>query len=380
MKRARPAPTVKSPARRPRRLLTVLGARPQFVKAAAFSHALQAAGGWQEIIVHTGQHFDRVLSGIFLNQLEIPAPAYQIIPLPGADRLTRLAHMTRELVRVMGLAKPELVIVTGDTDSTAAGALAARSLGLPLAHIEAGLRIHDAAMPEETNRVLADHLADLLLAPCANAARQLQREKVRGKIVVTGDLMLDTLLRSRPKVPPADRLLRRFGLRPGAYSVLTLHRAEILNHPAHLQRTIHDLDRISRVRHRIMLPAHPHTAQLLAGIPRRERRNLRVISALPYFDMLSLMQTAHSVLTDSGGLQKEAFWLGVPCVTLRSGTEWIETVALGWNTLCDPRQPDFEARLARLLPKLRRPPRISPVYGRGNAGHRTVAAIREFLS
>ncbi len=310
-------------------IFTVVGARPQFIKAAAVSRAL-AAAGLREVIAHTGQHFDASMSGVFFTELEIPEPAYNLgVHSAGHGAMT--GRMLEKLEAAMIVEKPDVVLVYGDTNSTVAGALAAAKLHIPVAHVEAGLRSFNKRMPEELNRIVTDHLSTQLYCPTQAAAANLSREGIHAGVHAVGDVMYDMCLASAVRAEERSTILGRLELAPGSYAVATIHRAENTSDAAQFARVIDWLSGQARERP-IVMPIHPRTAKLVAGLD-RELARIRIIEPLGYLDMTRLVHQSAAVFTDSGGLQKEAYFHRVPCVTLRSETEWVETVAAGWNRL-----------------------------------------------
>jgi UDP-N-acetylglucosamine 2-epimerase len=309
------------------RFLTVVGARPQFVKAAPVSLALRTRH--EEVLVHTGQHFDDAMSGVFFRELGIPEPDVHLGAGAGPAG-PRMAAMVRGIAAEIRSRRPDAVIVYGDTDSTQAGALAAREEGARLVHVEAGLRSGDLRMPEEVNRIVADHVADLLLAPTAQSAERLARERVRGRVEVVGDVMLDACL---AELPAARKLAvsARYGVDAGAYYAATVHRAGNTDDASRLASIVAALADLPLP---VLMPCHPRTLAALrrAGLD-SPRAGLRLLPPLGHAEMLCLVAESRALLTDSGGLQKEAWFAGVPCVTLRDETEWTETLAGGWNRL-----------------------------------------------
>jgi UDP-GlcNAc3NAcA epimerase len=310
-------------------ILTVVGARPQFIKAAPVSVAL-ARAELAEVIVHTGQHFDAQMSDVFFEELDIRRPTHHL----GIDSLRHGAmtgRMIERLEEVIDAERPACVLVYGDTNSTLAGALAAAKLHVPVAHVEAGLRSFNRRMPEEINRVVTDHVASLLFCPTAAAAKHLADEGIAKGVHVVGDVMYDMTLLATESARSRSQILATLGLEPGSYAVATVHRAENTDDVARFARVSVWLEAKARLCP-VVLPAHPRTAKLMArlGI---EPKGVRIVDPLGYFDMTWLVHNAREVLTDSGGLQKEAYFHRVPCVTLRDETEWIETVAAGWNRL-----------------------------------------------
>ena len=344
------------------RLLSVVGARPQFIKAAAVSRAIAARPGLVEVMVHTGQHFDPEMSDIFFEELGIPAPAHHL-GIHGGGHGEMTGRMLEALERVMAKARPEAVIVYGDTNSTLAGALAAAKLHLPVAHVEAGLRSFNRRMPEEINRVLVDHVSALLFCPTETSVANLAREGIAEGVFNVGDVMYDATLFAAAAARARSLILDRLGLAPKRYAVATLHRAENTDDPAALARAVAYLE-AEAARRPVVLPLHPRTRAALM----RDALSLqavRAIAPLGYLDMHRLLQDAELVLTDSGGLQKEAYFHRVPCVTLRSETEWVETVEHGWNRLWTDESWRPRSEIAD--------------YGDGRAAERVVAHIVERL-
>jgi UDP-GlcNAc3NAcA epimerase len=348
------------------RVLTVIGNRPQFIKAAAVSDRLRAAG--DEVLVHTGQHYDDELSRVFFEELGLPRPEHHL-DLGGGSNSSQTARMLAALEPLVIDSAADAVLVYGDTNSTLAGALAGAQARVPVAHVEAGMRSYDRAMPEELNRVLTDHASDLLLCSSERAAENLRAEGVRGAIDVVGDVMVDVALLLGPRARERTDVLERYGVQPGGFVLITVHRAGNVDDPARLERLVELLEALPLP---AVLPLHPRTARRLeqAGLRDRVERAVRVTSSLGYLDFTALLQHARALLTDSGGVQKESYLAGVPCVTLRDTTEWTETVDAGWNVLVDL---DREAALEAL--ERPRPTAHPPLYGDGRAGERVVAAL-----
>jgi UDP-N-acetylglucosamine 2-epimerase len=340
------------------KLVTVVGNRPQLVKAAPLSVAFREAG-LDEVVVHTGQHWDAELSQVFIDELGLPEPAYRL-DLRTAD-VTTLTPAIRD---VLTTEEPDLVVVLGDTNSTLAGARAAADVGLRIAHVEAGLRSGDLSMPEEHARIEVDGLASLLLCPDERSAETLRAEGAGGRIEVVGDVMADATLRfapvARARVPPPHE--------PGTYVVATVHR-EANVRPERLRRIV---DGLSRLDEPVVLPAHPRTAATLRaeGIPLGA--NVDVREPLGYLAFASAASQARVIATDSGGLQKEAYWYRVPCVTMRPSTEWVDTVEAGANALVD----DEPAAIAEAVRDAVFPADAPPLYGDGRAAPRVADALR----
>jgi UDP-N-acetylglucosamine 2-epimerase (non-hydrolysing)/UDP-GlcNAc3NAcA epimerase len=352
------------------RIVTVIGNRPQFVKAAAVSRLLRERH--DELLVHTGQHYDDELSTVFVDELGVPRPEREL-GIHGAGNTDQTARMLAALGPLMLTERPDLVLVYGDTNSTLAGGLAAAQAHVPVAHVEAGMRSFDRRMPEELNRVLTDHLSDLLLCPSQTAVRNLEREGVAGEIVMVGDVMVDVALLFQPRARADDRPLREAGVRPGEYVLATAHRAGNVDVPERLRALV---DLLLALPHRVVLPLHPRTgARLDAAGWLDELAAADHVSLTPplgYLAFTSLLTRAKAVLTDSGGAQKEAYLAGVPCITMRDTTEWVETVQSGWNVLVDL-DPAAALRALAETPPAARP----ELYGDGRAGERVVAAISE---
>jgi UDP-GlcNAc3NAcA epimerase len=345
------------------RVLTVVGNRPQFIKAAAVSHRLREAD--EEVLVHTGQHYDEELSEIFFTELGLPAPEHHL-ELGGGSNTAQTARMLDALEGLLASEAPDLVLVYGDTNSTLAGALAAAQARIPVAHVEAGMRSFDRAMPEELNRVLSDHASALLLCSSEAAAENLRAERVAGRIEVVGDVMVDIALLLGPRAAARSDVLERFGVTPGEYLLVTAHRAGNVDDPARLERLV---ELIEAMPYPIVFPLHPRTRARLEAAGLLDR--VPVSPPLGYLEFTALLQNARAVLTDSGGVQKEAYLAATPCITLRDTTEWTETVDVGWNVLVDL---DAQAALAAL--ERRPPPERPQLYGDGRAGERVVAALR----
>jgi UDP-N-acetylglucosamine 2-epimerase len=354
------------------KILTVVGARPQFIKAALLSRELRAAEGVREVLVHTGQHYDYKMSDVFFEQLGMADPEYSLSVGSGPHG-EQTAEMMRRLEPVVLAEAPDWVLVYGDTNSTLAGALVAAKLPpVRLAHVEAGLRSFDRSMPEEVNRLVADRLAQLNLAPHAGAAEQLAREGITAGVEVVGDLMVDLVKQTAAALPLRPAVLDRFELTPKQYAVTTIHRAANTGGEATFAALVAGLRRLPFP---VIFPVHPRTrARVEALGVGGGRDNIRVCEPLSYGEMIALQRHARAVLTDSGGMQKEAYVLGVPCVTLRPHTEWSETLEDGWNVLagCDP---EIIERAA-----LRSAPAAAPAerYGSGDTARRIVSALLRY--
>lgn len=358
------------------RIVTVVGNRPQFVKAAAVSRRLREAH--DEVLIHTGQHHDDALSAVFFRELDLPAPDHEL-RLGGGTNLQQTSRMIAELealvVGARDAAPVDAVLVYGDTNTTLAGALVAADLGIPIAHVEAGMRSFDRRMPEERNRVVTDHLAQLLLVPTATATRNLEREGLADLTVDVGDVMTDVTLLVHPKARDrAATWLPEHDLAEGGYLLATAHRAGNVDDPDRLAALVDVLVAAATEERPLVLPLHPRTAAQLREHGQDERLRgapgIRLVDPVGPLDFATLLVGAAAVLTDSGGVQKEAYLAGVRCVTLRDTTEWGETVQTGWNALVDLNPQAAVAALDVALPTTR-----PEVFGDGRAGERVVAAL-----
>ncbi len=349
-------------------MATIVGARPQFIKAAPVSAALVAAGH-EECMIHTGQHYDQAMSDVFFEELPIRQPDVNLEVGSGEPGWQVAEVLTRTEV-VLRAERPDAVVVYGDTNSTLGGALAARKAGFPLAHIEAGLRSFNRSMPEEENRILTDHASDLLLCPTPTAIKNLKKEGLGKRARHVGDTMFDAVRQFLPIARERSTLLDELALEPGGYFLATIHRNYNTDDPVVLGRLVGALAALDRP---VVFPVHPRTRKNLAIQPDGEggADRIRAIEPTSYLDTLVLQAEAAAVLTDSGGMQKEALFVGTPCVTLRPETEWVETVESGWNTLVgsDPE------RIAKAVAGLNRPKEIPDVFGDGHAAEKIVEAL-----
>lgn len=351
------------------KIVSVVGARPQFVKLAPISHACERAGV-DHVIVHTGQHYDPMLSDIFFEKLDIPAPDHHLGVGSGSHGV-QTGAMLSVLDDILLRHRPDWVLVYGDTNSTIAATLSAVKLHIPVAHLEAGLRSFNRRMPEEINRVLTDHAADLLLAPTRVAAENLVREGLGTRTVVVGDVMTDVLQKEVARLAPTHSpLAAELGLEDKSYSIATIHRAENTDDPTRLARILESLNAVG---HRVVILAHP---RLVAKCREHNltlgAENLVVHAPLSYADLLSTVIHSRGVITDSGGLQKEAFLLRVPCTTVRTETEWVETVELGWNRLVEP-GPELIAAASRPRPD----ETDATPYGDGQTADRVITQMQD---
>lgn len=341
------------------KLVTVIGARPQFVKAAAVSRCIARRSGIREVMLHTGQHFDANMSDIFFEELGIPAPDHHL-GIAGGNHGEMTGRMLGAIEAVLIEERPDWVLVYGDTNSTLAGALAAAKLHIPVAHVEAGLRSFNRLMPEEINRVLTDHVSARLYCPTRAAVRNLADEGVREGVIHVGDVMYDAAVDARERARAGSDILARLGLAAGRFSVATVHRAENTDDSASLRAVIRHLEQVAAERP-VVLPLHPRTAQAAARFDVSLER-LQIIQPVGYLDMSALLDGCVDVHTDSGGVQKEAYFHGKPCVTLRDETEWVETVEAGWNRLWS-------------VSAYKKPRRSIEDYGQGDAADRIVADL-----
>ncbi|HEY6638964.1 MAG TPA: UDP-N-acetylglucosamine 2-epimerase (non-hydrolyzing) [Solirubrobacterales bacterium] len=361
------------------RVMTVVGNRPQFVKAAAVSQHLRESA--EEVLVHTGQHYDRELSAVFFEELGLPPPDYQLGVGSGSHAEQTGAILTA-LDPLADEVSPDALLIYGDTNSTLGGALVGAKARIPVAHVEAGMRSFNRAMPEEINRVVADSVSELLLCPTETAARNLEHEGLGAGAVLVGDTMADVALTFGPIADRRSDALERLGVPPRGFCVATAHRAGNVDDPERLRGLIAVLALAAQAAP-VIFPVHPRTRARLeaaGALDSLEERGIRALEPLGYLDMMALVRASRAVITDSGGLQKEAFLASVPCVTMREETEWVETVEAGWNRLVGL-DPGAAAAALEELPKPGE--KTSPaaeMYGGGKAGARVAAAIVERLS
>jgi UDP-N-acetylglucosamine 2-epimerase len=331
------------------KIATIVGARPQFIKATPMSRAFarynqqcaEKNSAMEEVIIHTGQHYDHNMSSVFFETLDLPSAKYNL-GVGSGSRAWQLSEMVGRLEPVLVAEHPDTAIVYGDTNSTLAGALTAASLQIPLAHIEAGLRSFNRKMPEESNRVLTDHLSDLLFAPTETAVMNLSREGINQGVHLVGDLMHETMMAHLNAAKKKSLILSELQLAPHSYALATVHRAANTDAPECLRDIFLSLVEIGMTE-TVIWPVHPRTKRQILRLKDTSAslEKLRFIEPLPYLDMLMLEKNASVILTDSGGVQKEARWLEVPCVTLRDETEWPETIASGWNRLAGARKENI---------------------------------------
>jgi len=378
------------------KIATIIGARPQFIKAAAISRAIaghnrnNSSPVIEEILVHTGQHYDDDMSAIFFRELEIPEPKYNL-NIGSGPHGSQTGRMLMAIEEVLLQEKPDWVLIYGDTNSTLAGALAAAKLHIRIAHVEAGLRSFNRLMPEEINRIVADQLSHLLLCPSQVAVNNLTGEGI-GKneglrplfsekkwgavpvfypqVVITGDVMADALQFAATKAPAQSDILVRLDLQPKGYLLATVHRAENTDNDQRLQNILSALAALNEL---VVFPAHPRTRKFLQETGYQPPANVKLIDPVGYFDVIALEKSARLLLTDSGGMQKEAYWLKVPCITLRDETEWIETVEMGWNILTGADRD----RIIEAVRDFKAPSEHPPLYGDGKAAEHCLKALLE---
>ncbi|MCH7607825.1 MAG: UDP-N-acetylglucosamine 2-epimerase (non-hydrolyzing) [Chloroflexi bacterium] len=359
------------------KIVSIVGARPQFIKAAVVSRALKATPGIEEVLVHTGQHYDDNMSRVFFQELELPEPGYDLA-IGSGPHGEQTGRMLEAIERVLQTESPDWVLVYGDTNSTLAGALAAVKLHIPVAHVEAGLRSFDRRMPEEINRVLTDHASGMLFAPTATAVANLRREGLAdARIRLVGDVMYDAVLYYGKGIEGTSTILKELGLKPKSYVLATVHRADNTDDPDRLRAIFDGLGKVA-AQIPVVLPLHPRTRVALKRYALLDQapRGLHVIDPVGYLDMLRLESNAKLIATDSGGVQKEAFFCRVPCVTFRNETEWTELVDAGWNRLAPP--TSSEAVAAALL-GVTGAPGTAPadLFGGGHASDGIVQALVE---
>jgi UDP-N-acetylglucosamine 2-epimerase len=345
------------------KVMSVVGARPQFIKAAPVSRAIRRKH--EEVLVHTGQHYDDNMSAVFFRELDIPEPNINL-GVGSGPHGAQTGAMMAGLEKVAGEVMPAWMIVYGDTNSTLAGALVAAKMHIPLAHVEAGLRSYDRRMPEEVNRVLTDHASDLLLCPTDDAAHNLAREGIERGVHVVGDVMYDAFLHNAAAARDRSEVVHRLGLKAGHFALATVHRAENTDDPRRLASIMRGLDEGGM---EVVLPLHPRTRSRLRE---DSGKRIQLIDPVGYLDMIALEDAAKLIVTDSGGVQKEAYFLGKPCITLRETTEWTDTIKLGWNVLVG----SDAAGIAQAIRTFRPAGEHAQPFGDGHASEK----IEELLS
>lgn len=350
------------------KVVTIVGARPQFIKAAPICRALRQAG-IQEFFVHTGQHYDDAMSSVFFRDLELPEPDINL-NIGSDSHGKQTGRMLIGIEEVLQKENPDWVVVYGDTNSTLAGALASVKLHIPVAHVEAGLRSFNKAMPEEHNRVVADHVSTLLFCPTQTAVKNLEKEGIVEGVHLVGDVMYDSLLHNLKLAEERSHIIEQLQLQPKRYALATVHRAENTDNSERLRSIFAAFAQIADSGLPVIIPLHPRTRKQLAALDEIDVGKLRLIEPVSYLDMLRLEKYAHVILTDSGGVQKEAYWVETPCVTLRDETEWVELVEYGYNQLASTqREKIFEAHQRAIQQKSYD---ILNLYGNGNTADNIV--------
>jgi UDP-GlcNAc3NAcA epimerase len=351
-----------------KKIITILGARPQFIKAAAVSAVFSKY--FNELLVHTGQHYDANMSDVFFDELGIPKPAYHLNIGSGSHgKMT--GKMLTEIEKVLIAEKPDFVLVYGDTNSTLAGALAASKLLIPVIHVEAGLRSFNKAMPEEQNRILTDHISDLLFVPTQTAVDNLKTEGIVKGVHQVGDVMYDGILHFTKLAKEKSTILAQLNLTEESFLLCTIHRAENTNDPVRLKEICKGL---SESGEQIVLPLHPRTQKFIADYGIQLGSNVRVIEPVGYLDMVRLESACKKIVTDSGGVQKEAFFLAKPCITMRDETEWVETVQNGWNVIVGADSEKIKDAITNFKPTNER----KSYFGNGNASELMIDIINKF--
>jgi len=355
------------------KILTVVGARPQFIKAAAMSRLLRKR--FKEILVHTGQHYDAEMSSNFFKELNIPGPDYNLNVGSSPEPLQQVSKILTRLVKILKKEQPSLVIVYGDTNSTLAGALAASKCDIPLAHIEAGLRSYRRDMPEEVNRVLTDHLSTLLFCPTKNAVNNLKEEGIIKYVFNVGDIMFDALLFYFKKAQRKSKILSRLNLDKSSYYLATIHRTENADSKKKIKKVITILGSLKKT---VIFPVHPRIDKSLKSFKiNRSPFNIKFIRPVSYFDMLMLESNCLAILTDSGGVQREAYFLNVPCLTLRNETEWIETVRENENAIVGLNRDKCLKAISRITSK--ELTNKAELFGNGRAGYNILTILKRYL-
>lgn len=348
-----------------KKIISVVGARPNFIKLAALHPFLNK--DFNHIIIHTGQHYDFELSKSFFDELKIPKPKYNL-GVGSATYGEQTGKIIERCEKVLIDEKPDLVIVYGDTNSTLASALSASKLNIPVAHVEAGMRSHDRSMPEEINRVITDHLSSLLFCPSAFAVKCLSKEGIIKNVYNTGDVMYDIFL----KIKPNHLVLKRFNLKPKSYYFATVHRQENTDNLQRLRQIFNIFESLDRP---VILPIHPRTRKALSRI-KINLKNTKLLEPVKFSDNIALEQNSSVILTDSGGIQKEAYWLKIPCLTLRNSSEWPETVESGWNHIMDL---DSELILKYMIQRVKQSKTHLQYYGKGDSAKKIINVIKKWL-
>lgn len=362
-----------------KKILTVVGARPQFIKAAPVSKAMRAIEGFCEVMVHTGQHYDPNMSQTFFDELDIGLPTYNL-EVAGGSHAFQTSEMLKRLEPIVNDEKPDLVLVYGDTNSTLAAALTASKMNIPVVHVESGLRSFNRKMPEEINRVLTDHVATLLFCPTITAVKNLEREGITCNVWNTGDVMYDVALQFAEKSKSKSTLLRDLGICQKGYILATVHRAENTDCRDYLANILGGLGKIS-AEITVVLPLHPRTRKMVQRFGLEEYlANIKIIDPVGFLDMIALESNARLIATDSGGVQKEAYFQRVPCVTLRGETEWVETVEAKWNHLADVSTIEGITKTLRSSLEYSRGRSEISEYGDGLASQKIIQVVAQYLA
>ncbi|SES93268.1 UDP-GlcNAc3NAcA epimerase [Salinibacillus kushneri] len=351
------------------KILTVVGARPQFIKSSMLSKAVQPVQDITEIIVHTGQHYDEKMSNVFFNQLKLPKPDYYL-GVGSSSHGKQTAQMLEELETIIQSVKPDVVLVYGDTNTTLAGSLAAAKLHIPIAHVEAGLRSYNKEMPEEINRQVTDHLSSWLFCPTASAVENLDKEGITEGVYITGDIMYDAVLYFKDIAFQHSSILETLHLSKKDYYLVTIHRAENTDNPERLKSILKTLQQLEK---NVIFPLHPRTKKKIEqfNLTNLLSYPIKTVDPFDYFDMLTITSQARMVLTDSGGLQKEAYMLQVPCITLRDETEWTETLQFGWNQLAGTDQN----KILNLINTFQVPNQYPQIFGSGKTAEEILTIL-----
>ncbi len=350
------------------KILTIVGARPQFIKAAAVSRVLRKTNGFKEVLVHTGQHYDDNMSAVFFRELEIPLPDYNLEVGSGLHG-RQTGQMLEKIEQVVVREKPRIIMVYGDTNSTLAGALVAAKLHIPLAHVEAGLRSFNRMMPEEINRLLSDHVSSWLFCPTQTAVTNLAAEGIRENVHLVGDVMYDCSLYYAEKAAEIYDPLKRLKIKENEFVLVTIHRAENTDNEENLKSILSALARLDMP---VILPLHPRTRKIMENSAIEITDPVRLIEPVSYLEMQLLEKYAHVIMTDSGGVQKEAYFFATPCITLRGETEWVETVESGWNRITGA----DTKRIITAYKNLSVPSAQEKLYGDGHASEKIVELLR----
>jgi UDP-N-acetylglucosamine 2-epimerase len=354
------------------KIVSIVGARPQFIKASVVSRELRKI--CHEVLIHTGQHYDFELSKIFFQELNIPEPDYNLDVGSGSHG-TQTGEMLKRIEQVLLKEQPDFALVYGDTNSTLAGALASVKLHISTVHVEAGLRSFDKSMPEEVNRILTDHCSDILLCPTKKAIENLKHEGIEKEVFLTGDVMVDVLLNNKKIAEENSKILEILDLKTKEYLVATIHRESNTDNKENLNNIV---DAFCEIDEMIVFPAHPRTVKYLKkfGLYDKLSKHIKLIPPLGYIDFLKLMNNANKIITDSGGVQKEAYILGIPCITLRDTTEWIETIEDGWNVIIGSDREKIIQAVEEFEPDGNK----SNVFGDGTASNTICKIFEKYLA